>query len=74
MRERITIRKAALVGVAFMFAGLLYAYVYVQQFFTRNDAPKLASGDECAPDTSLQQVPKQNPNKMLFISCGGFLE
>jgi hypothetical protein len=34
---------------------------------------KLSIGEQCT-EADLMATEKENPNKMLFISCGGFLE
>ena len=73
MPERIPVRRMILVASAFAFTAILFAYLYVQQLFTQN-AAKLTLGGECADDAGPLQVQKVNPNKILFISCGGFLD
>ncbi len=66
------LRTSFLVVGAFIAALVLNVAVYVHGLF--NSAPqslKLSLGEECTDDS---QAPTTNPNKMLFISCGGFLE
>lgn len=74
MRERSTIRRAGAAVAVITLATILSLYVYVQRFFTRNTSGKLVIGYQCTPDGVALQEQKINPNKMLFISCGGFYQ
>jgi hypothetical protein len=71
-----SLRKVPILVVAALFSLLLNAYLFLQTLMVEGDskAQKLSMGDECknAPDSQVSA--KTNPNKMLFISCGGFLE
>ncbi|MFA7310133.1 MAG: hypothetical protein WC050_04475 [Candidatus Paceibacterota bacterium] len=55
---------------------LLFMYAYAQKLFGHNEtSPKFASGlNQCVSLTADSQIQKSNPNKMLFISCGGFYQ
>jgi hypothetical protein len=65
------VRRVFLVAIAGVFALLLNVYVVVSALMNRSDAGTKLTADECAdPDIQTQT----NPNKMLFMSCGGFLE
>lgn len=75
MSKRVAIRHGVLVVAASAFMVVLSVYLYVQQLFAHSSAsPKFASGGECVDDNAVQQGQRVNPNKMLFISCGGFLD
>jgi hypothetical protein len=65
-------KSMVIVALGAVFALGLVVYAYVHQYFTSKGAT-IAQADSC--DLPEGQVSaKQNPNKMLFISCGGFLE
>ncbi|MBI5457488.1 hypothetical protein HY971_02060 [Candidatus Kaiserbacteria bacterium] len=68
MPERYTTPQVATV-IAAVIAGFSL-HIFIEQFFTYSSTSRLASGDECL----MRQNPNQNPNKMLFINCGGFLQ
>ncbi len=72
MNTNLLNRKKVLLLV---FAGLaalaLNLYLYAQAFLQHVSGGSVARADECLPGDG---APKENPNKMLFISCGGFLE
>lgn len=60
----------AIVGVVFSVCTLLYSFLHnilVQKNST------LALGDMCVPPENAKKT-DTNPNRDLFISCGGFLE
>ena len=67
------IRRAFLLTAAFLFAASLNCYLFVHELLSRTDpTPKLSAGD--CPDPA-EEVPAQtNPNKALFVSCGGFID
>lgn len=55
-------------------AGLLVGgYAYASQFFTKKIALNQTQGDTCIDTERSSSERKENPNRMLFISCGGFL-
>lgn len=67
------LRKHVLIIGALAFALALNGYIYFQQSFLKNLFADKSKLSESCPDPSAQsQV--QNPNKTLFISCGGFLD
>lgn len=73
MRERFSIHSVVLIVAAVLFVMALYAYLYIRQFFTPKYSSRAIVSDAC-PDPSAAQATKQNPNKMLFVSCGGFID
>ncbi len=70
-------KRALIVTVAFIFALLLNAYLFVHMLWNAS-IHKLGktsvAHNECEDGSATEQGKKVNPNKMLFISCGGFLE
>ena len=59
-------------AVAFAFALVLSAYLYGQSLWHAFlHKTSLAKADQC---DDLDQGAIVNPNKMLFISCGGFID
>jgi hypothetical protein len=71
-----TMKRSLLIALAALFALAFNLYLAAQQFWnhaTKADG-RLAAADKCEPGDSALQGPKVNPNKMLFISCGGFLD
>jgi hypothetical protein len=71
-----TVRRSLLIVLAALFALALNLYLAAQQLWhhaAKADG-RFAAADRCEPDASALQGPKVNPNKMLFISCGGFLD
>jgi hypothetical protein len=70
------VRRYLLVVAAFVFALLLSAYLYMHSLWSASMQRwgKVSVSDECEDGTGAQQTSKINPNKMLFISCGGFLD
>jgi len=72
-----SVRRSILIVAAFVFAALLSVYLFVQELWNHavRDPGRLAAADRCEPDASgAEQTQRVNPNKMLFISCGGFLD
>lgn len=66
-----SLKRSALLLVTGGVALTIGIYVFVERVLSYNGVgPKLTSL-ECT-DASTQS--KVNPNKMLFISCGGFLD
>jgi hypothetical protein len=65
-------RNMVIVVLGTAFALGLVVYAYVHQYFVSKSAT-VAKADTCDLSEA-QGSEKQNPNKMLFISCGGFLE
>lgn len=65
MKQRLLVTLAVVLAVG---AGAL-AYVH-QLFVSVAPGAKMVAADECTQP----QAPKENPNKTLFISCGGFFE
>ena len=68
-------KKIVLIALAFTFFALLTTLFFFQDLFQKTYARmnKLSAGDQCSDEATASQ-PKVNPNKMLFVSCGGFLE
>jgi hypothetical protein len=71
-----TMKRSLLIALAALFALAFNLYLAAQQFWhhTAKADGRLAAADRCEPGDSVSQVHKVNPNKMLFISCGGFLD
>lgn len=72
-----TIQRSILIITAFVFAAFLNAYLFVQSVWghVTKHPGQLAMGDACESDSATgQHTQRVNPNKMLFISCGGFLD
>ncbi len=67
------IRRISLIFAALAFSILLNLYLFPNALWKSAVAPKLAAGDSC-DEGSVPSSPKVNPNKMLFISCGGFID
>ena len=63
-----------MMAAAVIFGLISSAYLFIHELVERTTYPAHPSkiGLDC-PDPSLQ-APQQNPNKILFISCGGFLD
>jgi|GEM_PF-2272963 len=76
MRFRSLIARPLLLLAAFFFALGLQAYLWYQTLTHKSLAnPKLSKADTCEdPEANAALVQKENPNKLLFISCGGFEE
>jgi hypothetical protein len=71
-----TMKRPLLIVLATLFALAFNLYLAAQQFWhyaTKADG-RLAAADRCEPGDSATQGQRANPNKMLFISCGGFLD
>ncbi len=66
-----SIQRAFWFTVALLFAAALNVWAYVYAMLNRAAPGAKVSSAEC---TDTETAAKQNPNKMLFISCGGFLE
>lgn len=66
-------KRAFLVPAAIMFAMLLSAYIFSRDVVRSLVGGGKLSAAECT-DAAAAQTTSQNPNKMLFISCGGFLD
>ena len=68
------VRRLPLVLLAIVLAAVLNAYLFFQAAVQKISASgKVSIENECT-DPSGVSLKKENPNKMLFISCGGFLE
>ena len=76
--DRFTGRSSRL--IAYVFAAIALAVVVLSQTLDyvksiagwNTEKMAINRADQCA-GTEMTQ-PKENPNKMLFISCGGFLD
>lgn len=61
-------------AVAALSMAAVNAYFFSQTLFAGSvAAPKLAVGEACVDEQEAAPA-AENPNKVLFISCGGFLE
>lgn len=58
---------------AVVFALLLNAYLFLHELFAKLKASPLAGGS-ASQDRNAKVSSLDNPNKTLFISCGGYLE
>ena len=75
MNTRFNIRQVAIGATTVVVVFLAFLYSYIQRIFSfKNTASKYTVSNQCAPKTPGQGMSQHNPNKMLFISCGGFLE
>jgi len=76
MRVKSFAARYVLVVAAFVFVLGLQAYLRIKTIVAKQSSgAKLSASDTCeAPATSEATAPKENPNKYLFISCGGFEE
>jgi hypothetical protein len=68
------LRTYPILAGAVLFGLILSVYLFVHELVVHvvYAARSSALGQACT-DPSIQ-APKDNPNKVLFISCGGFLE
>ena len=71
--EAMNIRRIPLIVAALAFSVLFNLYFYAHALWKSGVAPKVAVTDSC-DDRSARSSLKENPNKMLFIGCGGFLD
>ena len=69
-----SIKRSFLIILAAIFALLFNAYMFFHGLLHK-DGSRIALGysDKYDGETASQSA-KNNPNKMLFVSCGGFLE
>ncbi len=73
-RMHTRLSKVALLALASLFSLVLMFYVFVYDLLHAKSGGSLALSDDQCTDPAQQGVKKENPNKLLFISCGGFLE
>lgn len=67
------LQSRILAVLAVIFAIVLNVYVLVHALFTkRADSGVKLAANNCSDPTGTEL--KVNPNKMFFISCGGFFE
>lgn len=67
-------KRYILFGLAAISTVALNTYFFSQSIFaSASESPKLATADQCV-DEKAEAAPAENPNKVLFVSCGGFLE
>jgi hypothetical protein len=68
------IRSYLLSVLAVILGCLLAAYIVLHSAVmgAEHYGSPLSIGNECSPGNSSAQ--RTNPNKMLFVSCGGFLQ
>lgn len=67
-----SLKRAMLYSTAVLFGLVVTAYVYTHALLQNlAHGAKLSAADHCEDSSA---APKANPNKMLFISCGGFLD
>jgi hypothetical protein len=82
MSEYSSIRRVKFFVAAFVVTAILALYAYMEKLFTFEGAAQKFTSvyDQCVAHEGVQQERKQgeteknNPNKMLFISCGGMYE
>lgn len=67
-------RKRLILAVVGLIAFALLAFLYARFAWSwmRANAQRGLEADACIPQNTPQA--KTNPNKMLFLSCGGFLQ
>ena len=66
--------RAFVFMAALVVAVLIPVYVLVQKLFAHQSAGHLANA-ACSPETAGESgTSNENPNKMLFITCGGLIE
>jgi len=74
MRMQTRLSKTALIALASLFSLALMVYVFVYDLIHAKSGGVLSRVDDQCNDPAQQGAQKENPSKMLFISCGGFLE
>lgn len=62
-----------MIVAAAAFGALLVAFLFFQELIHKAQAQG-TGGDECKDGEPDPAEKKTNPNKKLFVSCGGFLE
>ena len=67
------VRKTLMIAAATAFGALLVAFLFFQELIHRAQARDIG-GNECNDGKLDAKETKTNPNKSLFVSCGGFLE
>ncbi len=70
---RKNLARSVLLVLVTVFGLALSLYMYAQDFFHAKSDGRLSVADQCE-NPALENAGKENPNKMLFISCGGFFE
>ena len=74
-RVNMSIRASLLFVIAIGFSLALNVYLRAHALLNKDvSGTRLTTGNECTDDPHAYETQKTNPNKMLFISCGGFLE
>jgi hypothetical protein len=69
------IPKRFLILLAFCFALVLNVYLFLHEFLTRDTSSiRIIADKECKNNPNALTEQKTNPHKILFISCGGFLD
>jgi len=67
-------KRGLLVIAAFIFSLVLAAYLFTYGLWKSVfHSGKLSLTNECT-DPTAESGARVNPNKMLFISCGGFID
>lgn len=69
--DSVSLRRKLLLGLAAISAVFTWTYGYIHTLWHGGAPHSNLSVAECANDV---RAAKDNPHKMLFISCGGFLE
>ncbi len=67
------LRTSALVVAAALFGLILNGYLMLQNFLAGHFQAGKAKLAVSCPDPAIPVV-QENPNKILFISCGGFID
>lgn len=69
---RMRIRYALILAVAGLVALAIESYLFMHSLLTKRTTHSSISAAGCTDPNS--EEAKKNPNKLYFISCGGFLE
>ena len=67
---RVLLTSTALIAVSVVLAGQAYKFALAKKNVAHG---KTALQNYCDPSSPVTIDKKQNPNKLLFMTCGGFL-
>ncbi|OGG79626.1 hypothetical protein A3A39_02255 [Candidatus Kaiserbacteria bacterium RIFCSPLOWO2_01_FULL_54_13] len=69
-------RNVSAVVIVLFVTFLTFAYIALRQLFHERLSERAAgvTALACSKDRNAASIKKDNPHKMLFISCGGFLD
>lgn len=68
-----SLKRGVIVLLAFVFAIFLNVYLYLHSVLRATFAGRTNTVSNACEDTQ-DPAEKVNPNKLLFISCGGFFD